>query len=786
MLTVEVEKGAVGPVQVILGADVKRDDSEELAFLPPASSTAIQSEFRLDYSIPPEMSFEELKSLGDHFYKAKKWDQAVKAYAEAEEADPVAAEEDDDFCFNRGFALIALNRWDDAQDAFEKCTAVAPDNAAAWSNLGLCHRNLEDWESGLQAYQTATSADPSIVNAWKGLAICAEKLNNHSQRIEACEELIELLPDESYWRNELGRAHLSSGEPSGLWRALAAFLASSRMDQDPCHPNNAALAYRKLNKWLDAADAYREALHRKPAYSQSEKGLGEIKTRLENLSAKVRDFAASLPPCKQPYERYLNPFEILAVNGRLAEMPDGAALRKLKQRVIQQIQLNDGRADWLEGAEIGESRVRQILDDLDDESGKKPRWHWVIYECPELNRFLSHGDPLYFAFFTAPFAPLPLARPPYWQMRDKTCGEEDFFAFIHSPFLANFEALLAQALDLNDSELVQALSSGRLPAVDAFDYFRRANKWMEAKASEIKGYMEGLGTPEGINWWKQTPDPMAWFSVPLANSLPDECKAGRTELCRALRSLGIDLHNEHALTDQALKATGVASQLLVDEGLADQLKKDKAELERILKERKQEEAEAARWNIIVKIRSDEIEINKAFIRYNDTKIATESVTGIRFGVFKQYTNGIPTHTSYAVEACGAGRSVSIECKRMFRSETQAQEDFTAILNALSHQIFPTLIIGLAEKIATGKSTQQIGPLLLTKHGAQCETGSLWWKKQHTVPYAALSFSDYGGHVHVSASQPEAIKFSLDRRAVWNAVIVEKLVEIIKLMQSQAK
>lgn len=196
VLTVEVEKGAVGPVQVILGADVKRDDSEELAFLPPASSTAIQSEFRLDYSIPPEMSFEELKSLGDHFYKAKKWDQAVKAYAEAEEADPVAAEEDDDFCFNRGFALIALNRWDDAQDAFEKCTAVAPDNAAAWSNLGLCHRNLEDWESGLQAYQTATSADPSIVNAWKGLAICAEKLNNHSQRIEACEELIELLPDE--------------------------------------------------------------------------------------------------------------------------------------------------------------------------------------------------------------------------------------------------------------------------------------------------------------------------------------------------------------------------------------------------------------------------------------------------------------------------------------------------------------------------------------------------------------------------------------------------------------
>jgi tetratricopeptide (TPR) repeat protein len=729
-------------------------------------------------------NYSDLKELGDRFYKAKKWEQAVKAYEEAEEADPFAAEEDGDFCFNRGFALIELTRWTDAQYAFEQCTAVAPENGAAWTNLGLCHRNLEDWQEGLTAYETATEVAPSMINAWKGLAICAEKLNNKVQRIRACEELVELLPDDSYWRNELGRAHLASGESSGACsKALKAFLESASLGNDPSHPNNAAVVFRKLNKWLDAGDAYREALHRKPGYEPSEKGLEEIKQRLEKLSTKVRDFAANLPPCKQPYERYLNPFEILALNGRLAEMPDGAALRKLKQRVIQQIQLNDGRADWLEGVEIGESRVRQILDDLDDESGMKPRWHWVIYECPELNRFLSHGDPLYFAFFIAPFVPPPLARPPYWQMRDKTCGEEDFFQFIHSPFLANFEALLAQALDLNDPELVQALSSGRLPAVDAFDYFRRANKWMEAKAAEIKGYLEGLGTPEGINWWKQTPDPMAWFSVPLANSLPDECKAGRTELGRALRSLGIALHNEHALTDQALKATSVASQLLVDEGLADQLKKDKAELERILKERKQEEAEAARWNIIVKIRSDEIEINKAFIRYNDTKIATESVTGIRFGVFKQYTNGIPTHTSYAIEVCGAGRSVSIECKRMFRSETQAQEDFTALLNALSHQILPTLVIGLAEKIATGASTQQVGPLLLTKHGVQCETGSLWWKKQLTIPYAALAFSDYQGHVQVSAKQPEAVSFSMDRRAVWNAVIVEKLVEIIKLMQS---
>jgi tetratricopeptide (TPR) repeat protein len=729
-------------------------------------------------------TYSELKELGDRFYKAKKWEQALKAYDESEEVDILAASEDDDFYFKRGFVFFELNRLDEAQDAYEQCVALNEDHSAAWTNLALCHRNLENWEEAKDAYRTATELTPAATKCWEGLALCAEKLGDKTLRIEAAETLASLLPESSYWRNEVGRAHLSSGGSSGEWRALAAFLESSRLDNDPCHPSNAALVYRRLNKWLDAADAYREALHRKPGYAPSEKGLEEIKQRLEKLSAKVRDFAANLPPCKQPYERYLNPFEILAVNGRLAEMPDGAALRKLKQRVIQQIQLNDGRADWLEGAEIGESRVRQILDDLDDESGMKPRWHWVIYECPELNRFLSHGDPLYFAFFKAPFAPPPLARPPYWQMRDKTCGEEDFFQFIHSPFLANFEALLAQALDLNDSELVQALSSGRLPAVDAFDYFRRANKWMEAKAAEIKSYLEGLGTPEGINWWKQTPDPMAWFSVPLANALPDECKAGRTELGRALRSLGIDLHNEHGLTDQALKATGVASQLLVDEGLADQLKKDKAELERILNERKKQEAEQAKWNKKIQIRSDEFEVNKDFVRYNSVKIPADEITGLKFGIFRQIVNGIAS-SSYLIDIRGRGTSISTECKRVFRSEDQAHADFTAILEAVFHQLIPGFVFKLAELITSGKGTVQIGPLLLTQHGVQCETGSLWWKKQLTIPYAALSFSDHQGHVHVSAKQPEAVSFSMDRRAVWNAVIVEKLVEIIKLIQSQA-
>jgi hypothetical protein len=102
---------------------------------------------------------------------------------------------------------------------------------------------------------------------------------------------------------------------------------------------------------------------------------------------------------------------------------------------------------------------------------------------------------------------------------------------------------------------------------------------------------------------------------------------------------------------------------------------------------------------------------------------------------------------------------------------------------LFHQILPDFVTALATNIASGRHSMQIGPLLLTQHGVSCETGSLWWKKNVFIPYNKLSFYDHQGHVHVSAEAPEKIHFALDRRETWNAVILEKLVEVIKVILS---
>ncbi len=242
-----------------------------------------------------------------------------------------------------------------------------------------------------------------------------------------------------------------------------------------------------------------------------------------------------------------------------------------------------------------------------------------------------------------------------------------------------------------------------------------------------------------------------------------------------LREISIAAHNDGSDSATAAAAINLALKLATDPDLKKRMMDDRSTLEKIFNEQKQ-------WDRTIKIRSDEFEVTQSFVRYNGTQIAAANITGLRFGIFTQVVNGIAS-TSYLIGVRGRDDSISVECKRFFRSDAQAQADFTSILESLYHQILPNYVTMLAEYITSGKRTVQVGPLLLTKTGVSCETGSLWWKKELLIPYRNFGFNDYQGHVHVSAEHPEKIHFALSRRDVWNAVIIEKLVEIINLIQA---
>ena len=49
------------------------------------------------------------------------------------------------------------------------------------------------------------------------------------------------------------------------------------------------------------------------------------------------------------------------------------------------------------------------------------------------------------------------------------------------------------------------------------------------------------------------------------------------------------------------------------------------------------------------------------ISFNDQTLATASITGIRFGIYKHYVNGIRTSQSYCIWVGGENKVIQIEC-----------------------------------------------------------------------------------------------------------------------------
>lgn len=238
-----------------------------------------------------------------------------------------------------------------------------------------------------------------------------------------------------------------------------------------------------------------------------------------------------------------------------------------------------------------------------------------------------------------------------------------------------------------------------------------------------------------------------------------------------LRGLSVATYNENSDLAAAIKILDLAISIARGSDTKEQFAKDKKQLATF-------KAEATKHNAHLQIRSDDIEITNDYVRYNSVRLPVSKIDGIKFGVFVQYTNGVKTSSSYLIDISGgqAGR-ISIECKRFFRSEEQAEKDYHQILESILHQVAPSVVQRLAEGIVAGRPLQ-MGECRLTSDGVYIPSGSLWWKKETLVPYSKLRFGNYQGSLSVSSADDSSISSSMALRDTWNAVFFEFIVKAV--------
>jgi hypothetical protein len=182
------------------------------------------------------------------------------------------------------------------------------------------------------------------------------------------------------------------------------------------------------------------------------------------------------------------------------------------------------------------------------------------------------------------------------------------------------------------------------------------------------------------------------------------------------------------------------------------------------------------------------------ISFSGQTLATASITGIRFGVYKHYVNGLRTSQSYCIWLCEENKVMQIECASGFLvSNAKIEKRYKDALAALWPAVVVPIVSQCLEALAEGRgfwvgdvNFDKSGLLRLGQMGSIAKgVASLWSSvaggksiEQREKHYKFLAWADYGGHnsssgnIHLFRDKKSWASFSL--RDTWNAVCLDPI------------
>jgi serine/threonine protein kinase/cytochrome c-type biogenesis protein CcmH/NrfG len=93
----------------------------------------------------------------------ERWEDALASFDRASELDPFNLPP---VLNNKAYALLALNRPEEALRCLETCLALNPRLAAAWNNKGRAEAALEEWAEASASYERSVDSNPIEAEVW--------------------------------------------------------------------------------------------------------------------------------------------------------------------------------------------------------------------------------------------------------------------------------------------------------------------------------------------------------------------------------------------------------------------------------------------------------------------------------------------------------------------------------------------------------------------------------------------------------------------------------------------
>ena len=161
--------------------------------------------------------------------------------------------------------MVELKRYEEAAQANSKATELAPDNSAAWQNLGVALQNLESYEEAAQAYSKVTELAPDNADGWQGKAEALQGLEDFQGAHDAYSRATEIEPDRVSLMTGTGRALLGL---SLYERATEILQRAVTVRSDDAETwEELGNAYAAMERYRPAQRAYRRSIELEPQSS---------------------------------------------------------------------------------------------------------------------------------------------------------------------------------------------------------------------------------------------------------------------------------------------------------------------------------------------------------------------------------------------------------------------------------------------------------------------------------------------------------------------------------------
>jgi hypothetical protein len=357
-----------------------------------------------------------------------------------------------------------------------------------------------------------------------------------------------------------------------------------------------ALIDPTVSQETDAADTFRRALALKPDQARAKEGLDIAKRKLVPLAERARIAATGLVRPADWFKCYISPYESLQIEEALAGVElDAKAIQRAKRRLLQELDLNEGKVSWLDNYPLDKSRAHKLDDELLDP--KKVRYHRAIFQNKHLLRFLTRGHIEHFLYSDDYFPQATL---------DLLDEEPEFRAFLSKPFAQQYNRVLTRAIEQRLQLVIEVLFFGRrqrrLPVIEALfggrrwvmpedddvcfeGADRRIRELVElvrSKATEGRARKVTLGEIEDVLREHTISE--------LFGLLPAAFRTHQIDLVTALRVLAISCFNEHGDAELAKNVFDICKRLPCRSvELNKKLEDDVKDVERIIAEERKHE-----------------------------------------------------------------------------------------------------------------------------------------------------------------------------------------------------